>query len=178
MLPFYTRKQRYLASGISDVVALQPGYVSFVIRLAVKGWWHRETREWNTTRKHHLKQLSTLRKEAGGRPLVDALCFTGRIWAGLAGTQNDQKTRWKRLHPWVFFRLRVSSNAKHRPRRCRYLFAGGYSNQCPTSCSSFVSPAFIGVKYEFWWNYLGSLIREQSAGGLSFRQDAWKPVFT
>lgn len=131
--------------------------------LAVKGWWHRETREWNTTRKHHLKQLSTLRKEAGGRPLVWMHCASlGEFEQGLPVLKMIRKQDENVYILVSFFSPSGFQQRKNTDHADVVIYLPVDTQTNAQLVVAHLSPRlFIGVKYEFWWNYLRSLIRSK-----------------
>jgi 3-deoxy-D-manno-octulosonic-acid transferase len=131
--------------------------------LAVKGWWHRETREWNTTRKHHLQQLSTLRKEAGERSLVWMHCASlGEFEQGLPVLKMIRKHDENTYIVVSFFSPSGFQQRKNTAHADAVIYLPVDTQAHARQLVAHLAPQlFIGVKYEFWWNHLRSLIQHK-----------------
>lgn len=132
----------------------------FSFALSLRAWWHPETRAWNALRKQHLQHVTTIRREAGDRPIVWMHCASlGEFEQGLPVLKMVRRHNEDVYLVVSFFSPSGYLQRKNTDHADAVIYLPIDTHSHATQVIQGLRPSlFMGVKYEFWWNYLRILL--------------------
>ena len=132
----------------------------FSLALTIRAWWHPETRAWNALRNQHLQHVTSIKREAGERPVVWMHCASlGEFEQGLPVLKMVRRHNEDIYLVVSFFSPSGYLQRKNTDHADAVIYLPIDTYRNATKVIQALRPAlFIGVKYEFWWNYLRNLL--------------------